>query len=267
VNKSIAIIALSMLIMGCQQEQKSDTEQSESASTESVSAVADSAPAAKGELAEKDKMAYAIGTNLADSVSGINEEYKALGLDLSVVKQGFSDRLNKASKLDDKQIEQQFMIFQEKMRFEAQQKAQQDSAAKEAENKAYLAENLTKGFTATESGLQYKVLQAAKEGAATPTDADSVLVHYTGTFTDGTKFDSSLDRDTPFKFSLKGGVIQGWLEGVKLMAVGSKYQFVIPPELGYGAQNRGPIPGGSILLFDVELLEIVAAEKPEAEAK
>ncbi len=88
-----------------------------------------------------------------------------------------------------------------------------------------------------------------------------VTVHYTGTFTNGTKFDSSVDRGMPFSFLLGAGqVIKGWDEGVQGMKVGGKRKLVIPPSLGYGSINRGPIPANSTLVFEVELLDIKDAQ-------
>uniref|UniRef100_A0A832HYY0 Peptidyl-prolyl cis-trans isomerase n=1 Tax=Eiseniibacteriota bacterium TaxID=2212470 RepID=A0A832HYY0_UNCEI len=85
----------------------------------------------------------------------------------------------------------------------------------------------------------------------------TAIVHYTGWLTDGTKFDSSLDRDQPFSFRLGGGqVIRGWDEGVVGMRVGGKRKLTIPPDLGYGARAVGPIPPNSTLVFEVDLLGV-----------
>jgi peptidylprolyl isomerase len=106
------------------------------------------------------------------------------------------------------------------------------------------------------SGLKYVDLE---EGTgATPKKGQTVVVHYTGTLEDGTKFDSSRDRKQPFKFKLgEGQVIKGWDEGISTMKVGGRRQLIIPPELGYGARGAGGvIPPNATLIFDVELLRI-----------
>ena len=86
---------------------------------------------------------------------------------------------------------------------------------------------------------------------------DRVIVHYTGSFTDGTVFDSSLTRGEPFQFVLGNGqVIKGWDDGIVGMRVGGKRTLTIPPEFAYGMNDYGPIPGGSTLFFEVELLKV-----------
>ena len=104
-------------------------------------------------------------------------------------------------------------------------------------------------------GLTIKIVKEGSGAAAR--NGDKVSVHYTGTLTDGTKFDSSRDRGTPFSFTLGAGeVIQGWDLGVAGMKVGEQRMLTIAPELGYGSRSIGPIPANSTLLFDVELLGI-----------
>ncbi|WP_444996565.1 FKBP-type peptidyl-prolyl cis-trans isomerase [Aliikangiella sp. IMCC44359] len=252
----IAAITLGILISGCQDAGKANKKEE----------TKDSKVENKAVLADKDKMAYALGTNMADSIIQINNDFKSMGLDINVVKRGFDARVQEKSELNDDQVNEQLQIFQQKMRMAQQQKMQEERTARVEENKAFFEKTEKDGFTKTESGLYYKVIQKAKEGAVKPAATDTVRVHYTGKFTNGEEFDSSVGKE-PFKFSLKGGVIQGWIEGVKLMDVGSKFQFVIPPELGYGERDRGRIPGNSILVFDVELLEIVDVKKEEEARK
>jgi hypothetical protein len=111
-------------------------------------------------------------------------------------------------------------------------------------------------MTTTASGLQYQDLLIGDGAMAQAGNA--VVVHYTGWLTDGTKFDSSVDRGTPFSFNLGAGeVIPGWDEGVAGMRVCGKRKLLIPPELAYGdAGAGGAIPPGATLEFDVELLEV-----------
>jgi len=124
----------------------------------------------------------------------------------------------------------------------------------------FLTQNAKRsGVKQTASGLQYEVIT---EGTGErPTDTSVVKVHYEGFLLNATRpFDSSRDRGAPAEFPLNG-VIRGWTEGVQLMTVGSKYKFYIPYQLGYGEQGSGEaIPGGSLLIFDVELIEIVKSK-------
>lgn len=113
----------------------------------------------------------------------------------------------------------------------------------------------------TPSGLKYKITQQGKGIQATA--GSKVSVHYTGTLTNGTKFDSSKDRNQPFSFKLGAGqVIKGWDEGIALLKVGDKAVFTIPPGLAYGEKEMGSIPANSTLIFEVELLSVEEGPKP-----
>ena len=122
-----------------------------------------------------------------------------------------------------------------------------------------IAQNMTnteENLVTTDSGLQYVDLQ--KGTGASPQRGQTVTVHYTGTLEDGTKFDSSRDRNQPFSFTIGvGQVIKGWDEGVASMQVGGRRKLIIPADLGYGDRGAGGvIPPNATLIFDVELLKI-----------
>lgn len=114
----------------------------------------------------------------------------------------------------------------------------------------------TEQVTTTPSGLKY--VELTEGTGAMPKSGQTVVVHYTGTLEDGTKFDSSRDRGQPFQFKIGvGQVIKGWDEGVGSMRVGGRRKLTIPSDLGYGARGAGGvIPPNATLIFDVELLKI-----------
>lgn len=115
--------------------------------------------------------------------------------------------------------------------------------------------------TITPSGLVYRITHHG-EGRQ-PLDGERVTVHYTGLLTNGTVFDSSLNRGRPFVFVLgTGAVIKGWDEGIGRLHVGDQATFFIPPQLGYGEQGRGPIPPNATMIFVIELVGV--EEKPAA---
>ncbi len=122
-------------------------------------------------------------------------------------------------------------------------------------NENFSFQNSTEGGTliTTASGLQYEIIKMGD--GEKPNATDKVEVHYHGTLEDGTVFDSSVDRGETISIPLNR-VIKGWTEGVQLMPVGSKFKFVIPPELGYGSRDLGSIPPNSTLIFEVELFSI-----------
>lgn len=120
------------------------------------------------------------------------------------------------------------------------------------------------GAQKTESGLAYKIIKAG-EGAK-PIETDVVKVHYTGTLTDGTVFDSSREGGKELEIPLNR-VIKGWTEGLQMIGAGGQIKLVIPSDLGYGSAGAGSIPPESTLVFDVELIEIVAGEVEKPKKK
>lgn len=135
----------------------------------------------------------------------------------------------------------------------AAEEAREEPADKPADEAKTDAEG---EMTTTESGLKYTDIKVGD--GASPEKGKTVVVHYTGTLDDGTKFDSSLDRNEPFSFTIgMGEVIQGWDEGVMGMKVGGKRKLVIPPDLAYGERGAGGlIPPNATLTFEVELLDV-----------
>ncbi|RWX46630.1 FKBP-type peptidyl-prolyl cis-trans isomerase FklB [Candidatus Electrothrix marina] len=201
---------------------------------------------------EKQKISYALGLDLGSYFKSLETDF-----DLDAVYQGISASYTgeKALLTPDEaaEIQKQFAIDQQKKKMEktkALLETNKDAAAE------FLKKNKTeKGVKVTDSGLQYKVVKEGK--GEKPTATDTVKVHYKGTLIDGTEFDSSYKRNEPVTFKANK-VIPGWTEALQLMTPGSKYTLYLPPELAYGDRGAPPaIEPGALLIFDVELVEIV----------
>lgn len=208
---------------------------------------------------EVDSVSYALGLDMANKIK-VNFD----DMDQGLFVQGFKNGMDSTNLLiESKDINNILRTFFQKKQQEKMKEMQEEQAKKAevefGDNKKageeFLAENKIKdGVQTTESGLQYIVLKEG-EGEA-PTASSRVKVHYHGTLTDGTVFDSSVERGEPSEFGV-GQVIKGWTEGLQLMKPGAKYKFFIPQELAYGAQQRGQhIKPFSALVFEVELLEV-----------
>lgn len=202
---------------------------------------------------------YAIGLKLGERLL---EQFNAEnGFEMQALLEGLVTSVSgKDRLLSDEEVES---VIQER---EQELTAMENRKALEKleSGKAFLAHNKSiEGVTVTESGLQYAVLVAG-EGDS-PSLVDTVLVHYHGTLTDGTVFDSSYDRGQPVSFSLQS-IIPGWQEALQLMKPGGKWRVALPPELAYGVRGAGPIIGpNEVLLFDIELLEVGKPENQTAE--
>ena len=203
-------------------------------------------------MTDIEKMSYALGMNIAGNITELPIE-----LDFKQVLAAISDvSSGKEPALEIEEYHKNMQSFQQKVQEAARNAAAQAAEANVKAGKEFLEANKAKeGVQVTASGLQYKVL--AEGTGKKPVSTDKVKVHYTGKLIDGNVFDSSVQRGEPAVFGVTQ-VIPGWVEGLQLMNVGSKYEFVIPSELAYGERGAGnATPPCSVLVFEVELLEIV----------
>ena len=191
-------------------------------------------------------VSYCVGMSLGESL--MQQNLKGLSVEdlAQAIIDTFEGKQLKFTPQEANQIIQGFL----------QAKSEEQYGANKEAGEKFLADNAKKDeVTVTASGLQYEVL--SEGDGAKPSATDQVTVHYHGTLTNGTVFDSSVERGQPATFGLNQ-VIKGWTEGLQLMSKGAKYRFYIPQDLAYGAT---PHPGGPIepymtLVFDVELLDI-----------
>ena len=192
------------------------------------------------------RVSYGIALNL-----GANLARQGLVVDLPAFLAGLQDgHAGKPARLPESELRAAFKAAEEKAKQAGAGKAAQQAEAA----KGFLEANQArKGVVVTGSGLQYEVLRAGK--GPKPTSDQTVEVHYHGTLTDGTVFDSSVERGETITFPVTG-VIPGWIEALQLMQVGAKWRLVIPSDLAYGPEGSGPIPAGATLIFEVELIGI-----------
>src|SRR5213082_2962007 len=190
---------------------------------------------------QKDKVSYSIGMQI-----GFNLGRQKVDVNPDVLAAGIKDAIAGKPQLTPDQVKDIMAQFEKDM----EQKQKQLGEKNKTDGAKFLEDNKKKpGVKTTASGLQYKV---EKEGTGSqPKGTEMVTVNYRGTLIDGTEFDSSYKRGEPATFPLNG-VIKGWTEGLQLMKKGSKFQFVIPPNLAYGERAVGADIGpNSTLVFDV----------------
>jgi FKBP-type peptidyl-prolyl cis-trans isomerase FkpA len=193
---------------------------------------------------DQDKTLYALGLAIGNNV----KEFNLSPTELALVTSGLTDAVQ------GKQPKVNFQEYAPKLQALAQERAASAATAEKQASGAYL-EKMSKetGAVRSPSGVIY--IPVTVGTGPSPTADKTVRVHYHGTLRDGTVFDSSVQRGEPISFPL-GGVIPCWTEGVQKMKVGGKAKLVCPSETAYGDQGTGPIPGGAVLLFEVELLGI-----------
>ncbi len=195
-------------------------------------------------LSENDSVSYSLGIIMGTSIgdAGIND------LNDELFMKAIKDAINKAQPL---LTPEQANVFLNQYVVKLTQKR---AVKNLEESMAYMTENSRKeGVVTLPSGLQYKVI---RDGIGDmPVDTSHVTVHYKGTLVDGTEFDSSFQRGQPAQFMLNR-VIPGWTEALKLMKTGAKWILYIPPTLAYGERGTKGIPPNSVLIFEVELLNV-----------
>ena len=197
-----------------------------------------------------DSASYAVGMNMGHQLQQVRED-----VNLEQVIQGLRDMVDqKTGRLTIEEAQRVMQSYGGQLQQKHAERQQALADSNKAAGDAYRAENAKhEGVDTTGSGLQYEVLTPGN--GPRPTADDMVRVHYRGTLIDGTEFDSSMEGD-PVSFQVSG-VIPGWTEGLQLMPVGSKYRFVIPPELAYGVMGSAPDIGpNATLIFEVELVGI-----------
>ncbi len=211
----------------------------------------------------KERYSYALGMDMGRAIKNIEAD-----LDQELFLRSLSDQMSgKPLLMTDSQAEKALQELVLQMQVEKEKKAAAAAQAALDSQKTFLEKNKTvEGVVVTPSGLQYKYIVKAQDSTAkSPKLTDKVRVHYAGSLLDGSEFDSSIKRGEPLEFPVNA-VIQGWQELLTLMKEGEKMQAWIPSNLGYGEAGAPPvIPANALLVFEVELLDVVSDE-PSVEA-
>jgi len=197
-----------------------------------------------------ERSSYYFGLDLG---SNLVQQIGSERIDIEAVIMGLEDGLAEAEpRISVDEIREAVMALQQELEAEIEE----ESASLREPGEEFLADNAERdGVQVTASGLQYEVLSQG-DSDVSPSESDTVRVHYHGTLVDGTVFDSSEERGEPVEFPLDG-VIPGWTEGVQLMSEGDRYRLYIPSDLAYRDQSVGNIPPYSVLIFEIELLEVL----------
>lgn len=211
--------------------------------------------AEKGKLsAEKDKLGYSIGY-----ATGMNMKQDGIDVSAEQLARGVRDGYSgKKGVMTEEEIKATLTAYEQALRAKQAEELKKVADANKKAGEAFLAENKGKaGVVTLPSGVQYKEIKAGT--GKQPKEADMVKVHYTGTLIDGTEFDSSIKRGEPATFKVNG-VVKGFGEVLQLMKEGAKWQVVIPSGLAYGEQGRGPIGPNQTLMFELELIQVLAQQ-------
>jgi FKBP-type peptidyl-prolyl cis-trans isomerase len=205
---------------------------------------------------QKDRVSYLIGIDMGKRLKSEIDK-QSIAVDPAIVANAIKDMLSGGKMLmTDEELQAVRTALQEEMQAKNRERTKELSDKNMKEGQAFLAANAKKeGVKTTASGLQYKVLTEGK--GKMPKKTDTVTVNYRGTFIDGTEFDSSVKRGKPATFALNQ-VITGWTEALTLMNEGSKWQIVVPSNLGYGPVGMpgSPIGPNAVLVFEIELLTV-----------
>ncbi|EFX92780.1 FKBP-type peptidyl-prolyl cis-trans isomerase [Actinobacillus ureae] len=206
-----------------------------------------------------DESSYAVGVLMGKNIEGVVESQKEIfSYNQDKILAGVQDTIKKTGKLTNEDLQKQLKALDTYLASqESKIAAEKSKATIEAGNKFRAEYEKKAGVKKTASGLLYKIEKAGT--GESPKAEDTVKVHYKGTLTDGTVFDSSYDRGEPIEFQLNQ-LIPGWIEAIPMLKKGGKMEIVLPPQLGYGDRQAGKIPASSTLKFEIELLDFKAAE-------